>query len=247
MFWSSAPKSLLRPGEEDWQIAAWRWLIRELSEARALQDTPLVLPDFEFFPATEATGHDLVEHLFRRVAELMSVDPDAFVIVAHNDHPGRKPGERPSGNYAAGTFSFTDDYRMQVSYHPSLAEEPETLIGVLAHEVAHGIFATFQNPPPGGWEMEEYAVELMTVYFGFGLFGANSAFRTDFTWTTWSTGTLGYISQEQWAFGLAVFLRLRGSDISEAEDWLAPPLKRMLRKSLAYLDANQDILAGIQR
>ena len=44
---------------------------------------------------------------------------------------------------------------------------------------------------------------------------------------------------------LAVFLRLRGSDMDEAGDWLAPPLKKMLRKSLAYLDANPNLLAGI--
>lgn len=138
---------------------------------------------------------------------------------------------------------------MQISYLPSLLERPEELIGVFAHEVSHGLFATLDHPPPGGWDMEGFVVDLMTVYFGFGLFGANKAFQVDHGsgWRSWINGTTylsssGYLSQEQWAFALAVFLKLRGEAPDVARDRLGPVLKKMLERALRYLDNNPQLL-----
>ena len=185
-------------------------------------------------------------------AVLMSVEPDAFDLVAHNDFPEDMRRGEPRGEYAAGTFSFTATDRMQISYHPSLLERPLDLIGIFAHEIAHGLFSTADRPPPGGWEMEEFAVELMTVYFGFGLFGANKAFQvsSETGFLSWFRGvhiaTSGYISQEQWAFALAVFLVLRGEDETVAREWLGPVLKKMLARGLRYFSQNPDKLARLQ-
>lgn len=110
----------------------------------------------------------------------MSVERRAFDLVPHNDFPDDLPKNAARGPYAAGTFSMTADARMMITYHPILVDDPSKLIGTLAHEIAHGIVRLFDRSAPGGWEMEEFAVELMTVYFGFGLFGANKAFQATF-------------------------------------------------------------------
>lgn len=248
MIWSSEPKPLLEPHHEDWQLAGWRWLIDCLGERCPLERTALVLPNFDFFPATDAEGHALAEHLFEHVARLMNVEAQAFDLVPHDDFPEGVD----HGDHVAGTFSVSEGARMTVTYHPRLLEEPTELIGVLSHEIAHGIMRTFDSAPPGGWEMEEFATELTTAYFGFGLFGANKAFqtRTSSDWWKWFGGvtisTSGYLSQEHWAFALAVFLRLRGEDPAAAEPWLGPVLKKMLKRGLAYVDARPDVLASLK-
>ena len=149
MHWGGGKAPLLNAEQEDWQLACWRWMIDVFSVARPLATTPLVRPTEEFFPATDATGHDCALHLFQHTAMLMSVEPDAFDLVAHNDFPEDMRRGEPRGEYAAGTFSFTSSDRMQISYHPSLLEKPLDLIGIFAHEVAHGLFTTADRPPPG--------------------------------------------------------------------------------------------------
>lgn len=251
MHWGGGKAPLLSAEQEEWQLVCWQWMIEAFSTARPLRDTALVLPTVDFFPATDEAGHGCALHLFRHTAGLMSVEPDAFDLIAHNDFPDNMRRGAPRGEYAAGTFSFTSGDRMQISYHPSLLERPLDLIGIFSHEIAHGLFATVDRPPPGGWEMEEFAVELMTVYFGFGLFGANKAFQVsgETGFLSWFRGvniaTSGYISQEQWAFALAVFLTLRGDDEALAREWLGPVLKKMLTRGLYDLAANPDKLARL--
>lgn len=57
----------------------------------------------------------------------------------------------------------------------------------------------------------------------------------------------GYLSQEQWAFALAVFLKLRGEDPGAAWDWLKPQPQKMLKQSISYIDTNPLLLASLQR
>lgn len=252
MLWGGNNTPLLGPEEEEWQLACWRWLIETFSDAHPLGETPLVLPTVDYFPATDETGHGCADHLFRHTAKLMSVEPGAFDLIAHDDFPADMRRGAPRGAYAAGTFSMTPGDRMMISYHPTLLDQPLDLIGIFAHEISHGLFRTVDRAPPGGWEMEEFAVELMTVYFGFGLFGANKAFQVTSGSGFWSwfrgvnITSSGYISQEQWAFALAVFLTLRGEEGNVAREWLGPVLKKMLGRGMTYLADNPDCLARLR-
>lgn len=56
----------------------------------------------------------------------------------------------------------------------------------------------------------------------------------------------GYLSQEQWAFALAVFMALKSDDRQVADQWLEPMLKKMFKQASAYLAANPDLLAGVR-
>ncbi|MGI9413320.1 MAG: hypothetical protein ACR2PM_06615 [Hyphomicrobiales bacterium] len=252
MFWSTSTKPLLDERTERWQLDCWRWLIDGLAPGRNLHANPLILPTVDFFPATDAAGHDMAEHLFRHVAELSGVADWPFDLVAQEWHPDDVPDTTAHLSYAAGTYTEEPGGRMTIGYYPGLVEKPLDLIGMFAHEVSHGIVRTIDRPPPGSWQMEEFAVELATVYLGFGLFGANNAFQVGFGWSlkalygSWSWSSSGYLSQEQWAFALAVFLELRGETGEEVKDWLKPPLARMFKQAQAYLEENPDRLAGLR-
>ena len=253
MFWNTTPQSLLDEETERWQIDCWRWLISGLSSSRSLRDGPLIVPDFQFFPATDATGHDCAEHLFRCVTRLSGVEDWPFDLVAQAWHPDDDGKGTFDMEYAAGTYQEGPGGRMIIGYYPGLVDRPLDLIGTFAHEVSHGVVRSINSPPPGGWQMEEFAVELTTVYLGFGLFGANNAFQTQFgkglikgLFGTWSMSSAGYLSQEQWAFALAVFLTLRGENEEAAREWLSKQLMKMLSQSMDYLDTNPDRLASLR-
>lgn len=253
MFWNTVPKSPLDEETERWQIDCWRWLINGLSASHNLRDADLIVPDFDFFPATDATGHDRAEHLFRCVTRLSGVEDWPFDLVAQAWHPDDDGSGSAGFDYAAGTYQESPAGRMTIGYYPGLVDRPLDLIGTLAHEVSHGVARSINNPPPGGWQMEAFAVDLTTVYLGFGVFGANNAFKTQFgegffkgLFGSWSMSSGGYLSQEQWAFALAVFLTLRDESEEAAQEWLSKPLRKMLVQSMDYLDTHPQSLGGLR-
>ena len=64
--------------------------------------------------------------------------------------------------------------------------------------------------------MHELATDLLTVYLGFGIFGANSAFNFSQHHDTmsqgWKYSRSGYLNERAWVFALALFLETRGQD-----------------------------------
>ena len=88
--------------------------------------------------------------------------------------------------------------------------------------------------------MEEPATDACAVFMGFGIFLANSSFRfgqtSDGKWTSWSTQRLGYLNEQTLAYGLALFLRLRGLEPKLALRHLTTNPRAYLKDALYDLD-----------
>jgi hypothetical protein len=125
------------------------------------------------------------------------------------------------------------------------------LVATLAHELAHYRLAGVPTEPPGGADALEFATDLTTVYLGFGLFGANSAFNfrqyQDVMSQGWEAARQGYLSEREWVFALAVYLELRQQSSTEAKSFLKPHLYSDLRKAQRYFERNPHVLAVIRR
>ncbi len=106
--------------------------------------------------------------------------------------------------------------------------QPEALVAVLAHELAHYLTRTAGSPPPGGDKNREYATDLLAVFMGFGLFLANSAVEfqqfTGIDTQGWRSRTLGYLSEFELVYCLAVFCALEQIDRAALLPYLKPSL-----------------------
>jgi hypothetical protein len=122
-------------------------------------------------------------------------------------------------------------------------------VAVFAHELAHYLLATIAEPLPGGEEVHELATELAVAYAGMGILAANAAFAfeqfQDGMTQGWSSSRSGYFSERSWAFALAVFLILTGRR-GQADPWLKPTLRDMVRAADRYLDKRPALLAPLQ-
>jgi hypothetical protein len=125
-----------------------------------------------------------------------------------------------------GTFSTSNkpEATVEITYNPKLLKTPQALVAVLAHELAHYLGHKATTPPPGGEKNWEYATDLLAVFMGFGLFLANSAvsFRQYSGVGThgWSSGTLGYLSEFELVYCLAVFCTLKKIEPAEVKPFL---------------------------
>ena len=150
--------------------------------------------------------------------------------------------------FPAGTFALAGNEAV-VTYDPASVNDPMVLIATLAHELAHYELANIADEPPGGEDGHEPATDLLAVYLGFGIFGANSAFNFSqhqgVMSQGWSYARLGYLSEREWIFALAVFLTLKRLPGQAVHRYLKDQLIGDLGKAMRYLEKKPELLSGL--
>ncbi|HEX4292873.1 MAG TPA: hypothetical protein VHZ29_01930 [Rhizomicrobium sp.] len=219
-----------------------------------MRHAPLVTATREFFPPSEAKGHDRAEHIFRTVQSLAGMSDWPCDLEAQASRPGTRVSELGTvkitrGHMPLGTFSVSGN-RALITYDPGSIDKPASLVGTLSHELSHYLLRSTHDESPGGELMHEFATDLTTVYLGFGLFRANEAFNfSQFGGggiQGWSTSGAGYLRERDWAFALAVFCALRGEDVATLKQWLKPYLYKDTQNAARYLAKNPQALAKIK-
>ncbi len=118
-----------------------------------------------------------------------------------------------------------------------------SLVATIAHELGHVILLGENRIPPD-YEYHEQLTYLLTVYYGLGLFTANSAFKFS-QWEAggragWQTQRLGYLSEEMFGYALALFAWVRAEDKPAWRTHLKGNIRPYLNDALAYLAKTAD-------
>jgi hypothetical protein len=210
------PKSFLDPARRDWQFAAFAWLLRNSGGYPKFLDTELVLPTETFFPDRALGGHAGVAALFRRVRIHAGMEdwPCAIEPDAGADRP-----------WLSGATSVP-----VIRYRPD-SLGPASLVAALARELARYFSETFEEAAPGGLPLAEHALDMATVFMGFGVFMANSALE----------GGSHELNEGEIAHALAIFCLLRRMSPESVDAHLNPHLRKYLRlaaRDLAQHDAS---------
>ncbi|HEY3799348.1 MAG TPA: hypothetical protein VGL58_13440 [Caulobacteraceae bacterium] len=245
------PSRFLDADIEDWLLETWAWLMANLGGMARIQGTPLVLPTREFYPPTDAVGHERALYVFEQTKRLMGIAERACRLEAL-DSPREDQfigtyAKLAPGKRANGTFRI-EDGEVIISYASKLVDDPRGLIATLAHELSHYLLATIRKPMPGGMQLHELATDLTVAFAGFGVFGANHAFtfaqHQDAFGQGWQAGRNGYLSERSWAFALALFAALK--DVEVPREQLKGSVADLTRKATRYLAGNPARLAPLQ-
>lgn len=237
-WWPFRDKTFLDPEDEAWQIDLWRWFLDRFGNLDDLKLSPLVLPTGQFFPPTDKKGHERAEHIFACVKRLSRMPEWPCRLAAQPESPellvGTYVALKPITHAPGGTFGF-DGEEVMITYDPATISDPGKLIAILSHELAHYLLASLRQEIPGGEELHEPATDLLTVYLGFGVFGAAASFHFEADSAGWRWSRGGYLSQRAWLFALGMFLELRGEDAELAKPYLKPHLYSELQTAIRYL------------
>lgn len=226
-------------------IACWGWLLRGTGGMAEFGKTPLVLPTSKFFPKSEAQGYDRAAHIFDRTKILARMDEWPVDLVAQAELPAQLSQNvciQHEGR-AAGTFQMHGTGGV-ISFDPAHVGAPMVLVATFAHELGHYLNGAFDEPPPGGPELTEPATDVTAVFLGFGLFGANSSFDFRKNSEGWASQKLGYISEAEWAFNIAIFCALGEHDSALLKPHLKPHIYSQVQSALKFI-ARSDIVPAI--
>jgi hypothetical protein len=252
--WPFRRRHFLRPEDEDWLLEIWAYFLRNLGGIDDLRLSPIVTPSREFFPPTSAKGHARAEHVFACVRQHARLEDWHCKLAAQPERPKTRVGEylvvkHDTNESPLGTFGV-DGNEVLITYDPASVDNTFTLVATLAHELAHYLLGSVREEPPGGEDLHEFATDLMTIYLGFGIFGANSAFNFrqhgDFMSQGWQSAGQGYLGEREWAFGLAMFLELRNDPSDTLREFLKPHIMADVQKARRYLRDRPEQLDAIR-
>ncbi len=243
-------KSLLDPDTVDWIFAMFSWALRNFGTDVFYDVTILVTPSNRHFPDKVTEPGEVAVSTFQRVRAHAGMDQWQCTLIAQEPDTDTRIGATISIENAprgpAGTFSVsrTDDDKSKVviSFNPELVRYPEALVATFAHELAHYLAATCQELSPGGEEYHEHATDLLAVFLGFGIFQANNAFHfqqfTDGNLQGWSYRRLGYLSQYELVYTLALFCALKEINYKTVHRYLKDPLCSYYKKAIKEIRMN---------
>jgi HEAT repeat protein len=234
MFNWFSPRCPVDPPDKVWIERRMTWLTHVLGIDRC-RDASVVLPIPQFFPGPYAGEEADAGPLFDRTCEYMGVDSGRFDLYFFDE-------EIVDGRNALGLYHGGE--RERIGINRSELSDPVSLVGTLAHEVAHAILLG-EGHIDREVDDHEYVTDLLTVFLGLGVFTANSVMRESYTrgggWYTWLIGSRGYLSERSFGYALALFAWIRGEDGSAWENHLRPHARAIMRDSLTYLSKTGDV------
>lgn len=216
--------------------SAFVWLAEQFSWQPVLK--PTVVPTAEFFPRSWQATQDELDDLLERLCRLMLLDPRRITVDVYSDDedpiPSLAPvGERGARGPAGLYFNQEVEDGFLIAVAISQLDDPPSLVATLAHELGH-VHLLGHKRLSADDAMHEEMTDLLTIFFGLGVFTANTAFQfsqwQQGGWQGWSARRLGYLDEPSLGYSLACYARLRSETKPTWAKHLTPGIK-------AYLDA----------
>jgi hypothetical protein len=228
---------LLEETYADWIFGVYGWALRNFDPVMFRDETLLVTPSNAHFPGRANSQEEMANLIFERVVAyagmahwpLKLLPPDSCVleqtprVLVQGDTRGsRALAPQPSAA------------NLTLSYEPGYLNNPEAMIAVFAHTLAHYLGTSATEPPPGGAENWPHVTEILAVFLGFGLMFANTALVLP------RGGCCGgpvvrrqaYVSQHDITYALAIFSALKGLPGNAVLKHLKKPLRGHFKRAL---------------
>jgi hypothetical protein len=216
------------------------WFVAEFGVERLRGE--VVLPTDDFFPGEYRGTDEDVQAVLERLCEHMDIDPARVRLERGAADDDRELSAHvpvhTEWNGAAGLHSARDG-RSVITVRDGQAAHPMALVATLAHELGH-VLLLGDGRITAEREDHEPLTDLLTVFFGLGIFAANAAFeysqeiRGTYSYST--RARLGYLTEPMYGYGLAQYAWRRGETDPAWARYLDTNPRTFLRRSLRYLN-----------
>lgn len=241
------PKCPVDGETKDWLEDCFLWFFEEFGET-AFRESKLVLPTEEFIPELGSPTDNPIKDTLRRVCGFMNVEYESVRLRIFDDeeaeiNPHPLTPVEPGGKKACGLYSF-ENGKHKIAISTALLKNPVNLVATIAHELAHAKLLGGKEDFDCDEESEELLTDLATIFFGFGIFTANSLFKFE-QWTNssfqgWQMSREGYINEEEAGYALALYAYLRNEFDPPWAKFLEVNTRTYFKQGIKYLKKTDD-------
>lgn len=233
------PRCPITRSEREWIEEQFRWLRTELGEGPLRRD-PLT-PESPDLPRAWHGSYEDCEDLVVRLCRFMGIDPSTIEVRFFDDSDpiqelvrfGEFSQAGAAGLYRKGDYG---SFILGIDEH-GLAD-PNGLVATVCHELAH-VLLLGQGRIAADRDDHEPLTDLLVIYFGAGVYSANTAFRfqqwQDSNMQGWSARRLGYLSEEALGYALALYTRERGERSPRWRRYLASNILHFVEETEYFL------------
>lgn len=200
------------PEDKDWIEQNICWFI-EVFGLDNLKTQPIILPTAENFPYNDLNDTHQFQRLFERLCRYYDVNPNEIVVKFFDDFKSKQwTTWIPHGEFSDAAGIFYQEYttyekRFNVQLAKSNLNHPQLLVSVISHELAHVKLLGGNYVNSKDSDMEPLT-DLASIFFGFGIFVANSSQTKDIYWIT----RTGYLPQQMISYANALICYITGYD-----------------------------------
>jgi tetratricopeptide (TPR) repeat protein len=228
-------KPTVTPEDKDWIEKNIMGFI-EVFGLDKLKKQPFISPTIETFPYDNLKDTSQFQKLFEQLCEYWDLNPNEINVKLFDDFKSKQwTNWIPHGkvNTMDGLYYqvYTgEEKRFHIRLAKSNLEHPQILITVIVHELAHvkllgGNYINANSP-----DMEPLT-DLASIYFGFGLFVANSCQTQDIYWMS----RLGYLPNQLISYANALICYVTGHDASSYLLFLNNNTKDLFKQDYEFL------------
>jgi tetratricopeptide (TPR) repeat protein len=233
MFGWFESQSPLTADHRRWIDERFTWLRQQFGEAR-LRGV-VVTPTDAFFPDRYAPTPEGAAPLLDRVCGYMGVERTRidlqFYTSPSADDIAAAFNPMLQRGYALGAF-HEDGGQIVIWLEKTRLSEPHSVVSTFAHELGH-VLLLADGRCDRSTPDHEPLTDLLTVFFGLGVFTANNAIR-EVNWRTgnysgWSIGRQGYLTIAEYAYALALYAYTRGEHRPPWVKFLRPDVRGLFK------------------
>jgi len=232
----SKPECPVDVDTRQWIDGRWQWLEGQFGLGR-LCKAPVVLPRPEFFPDPYRSTDEDARRLLDRVCGYMDIDPATVEFSLYEDRNPVYEGQWRQGT--AGLY-HPEAGKFRIWIEVTNLADPLAMVATMAHELGH-VHLLGHGRVSDEAEDHEPLTDLLTVFFGLGVFTANSVIREQYwhegNYSGWSMGRRGYLGMPQYGYAFARFARSRGEDGAGWSRELRLDVRSAFQQSMRFLSS----------
>lgn len=235
MFGWLSPKCPVSVFEKTWTETHLQWLADQFGIDR-LMNAQVVLPTEQFFPEEFQGTYDNVRLWMDLLCGYLEINPLNLELEILDDE------QMPD---AAGHYDATDPARKPVvRIAQSTLDDPQSLLATLAHELSHELLLGGGLLSPED-PNHEWVTDLLPVFFGLGIFAANSTVyhyhvNDGAAAHHLEIGKQGYLPSHMLGYAMALFCWVRDEYRPEWTEHLRLDAESSLKQGLRYLRKTND-------
>ena len=195
-------------------------------------DRKVYAPTKEDFPFRFDGDKNEVKEVAARVAGIMEINPDDIQLVYFSAGMENFAYDEEEINAGGEYLAKDENGKYLVALREDILKDPEALVATLAHEFAHiKLLGEFNLP-----FNDEYLTDIVPMFYGLGLFPANTCYK--FYGSSYSS--LGYLTQMEWGYLLAMYAFSREERQPAWVEYLDKTVRKDFEQSLSFIIHHRD-------